>query len=336
MFSRLLVALAMALGLVAATFGPASATEAPVRLGLRPVGHDGTFFDLTLRPGERRELQVELGNSGPEPLEVRTYAADVYTIVNGGLGAELHDQAAGPVTAWLDYPSQRLDLPAGRGVIRKVIVEVPYDTEPGEYVTSLAIENAEPVAGGGSVAINQVNRVVIAVAITVPGPRRPALEIEDGGHRLVNGTSVLTFSLANSGNVHLRPRGEFSLRDGDGELISRAAVEMDTVFAGTTAALELPLANVLEPGAYCAALTLGDDDEGAAAAVDCLSLLIEPPPAPSAGGGGTIGGEIELPGGSDLRVPVAVLLGALLVVAAGLAGVVRLVRARRRAMEGWE
>jgi hypothetical protein len=260
------------------TFSPvasALAAEPLIRLGITPVDHDGTYFDLTLRPGQRRVLSVELANFGTEPVEARTYAADVYTIVNGGLGAELHDEPRSGPTRWVDYPTKTLELPGGHGTVIDLVVEVPSYAEPGEYVTSLAIENAEPITGSGSVAINQVTRTVIAVAITVPGPRRPRLEIGGARHELANGVSVVSFTLSNSGNVHLRPEGEFFLETDDGRVVSRAPIKMDTFFARTDAVVEVPLAEALHPGTYCASLSLRDAEQEVSAVTECLPFLVE-------------------------------------------------------------
>jgi hypothetical protein len=272
---RILPGLGLAVLLAFGAAAVASATEPPVRLGITPVDYAGTYFDLTLRAGERQVLRVELANMGTAPVEARTYAADVYTIVNGGLGAELHDEPPTGTTRWLDYPTELLELPVGRGTVRDLAVEVPSDVEPGEYITSLVIENAEPIVGSGSVAINQVNRTAIAVAIRVPGRRHPALEIGNVGHELVNGVSVVSFALANSGNVHLRPEGDFALRAADGRVVSQAPVEMGTFFAGTGAIVEVPLAEALHPGEYCGALSLRDPEQGVEAATDCRSFRVE-------------------------------------------------------------
>lgn len=274
MIYRILSAFGLAALLAFGAAGAALATEPTIRLGITPVDYEGTYFDLTLRPGQRRALRVELANFGTQPVEARTYAADVYTIVNGGLGAELHDEAPSATTRWVDYPTELLSLPAGRGTVRDLVVEVPENAEPGEYITSLAIENAEPIEGSGSVAINQVNRTVIAVGITVLGPRRPALQIGDVRHELVNGVSVVSFTLANSGNVHLKPEGEFILEADDGRLVSQAPVAIGTFFARTDAIVEVPLAEALHPGAYCASLSLRDTEQEVEAAAECLPFRV--------------------------------------------------------------
>lgn len=318
MMYRILSALGVAALLAFGPARPALAADPLIRLGIAPVDHDGTYFDLTLRPGQRRALSVELANFGTEPIEARTYAADVYTLVNGGLGAELHDEPQSGPTRWVDYPTRILELPAGHGTVRDLVVEVPGGVEPGEYITSLAIENAEPIGGSGSVAINQVTRTVIAVAITVPGPRRPALEISGASHELVNGVSIVSFTLVNSGNVHLKPEGEFILQAEDSRLVSQAPVKVDTFFARTDAVVEVPLAEALRPGGYCASLSLRDAEQRASAVAECLPFsvgaAVADTPLPPAGAPSTLDELLwwVAVGGASLLLAAVVVGGAAL------------------------
>ena len=168
---------ATALWLAAA--GPVSANHEPARLGLTPVGQHGTYFELTLEPGESRRLQVEAANFGHEESLARTYAADVYSIVNGGFGAGLFGQRPSGTTMWLTYPTQEFTLAPEDAVVVDFEVEVPRDTLPGEYVAALVIENAEPLRGAGSIAVDQVNRSAIGSQSTCPAraSRRSTLAV---------------------------------------------------------------------------------------------------------------------------------------------------------------
>ncbi len=170
------------LALLAALLAPvmAHAQDGTVELALRPIDQTGQFFDVTMHPGETRTLEVELANVGDAAIAVRTYAADVYTIINGGFGARLRDEPQTGTTLWLDYPTDVLQLPAGKGIRRTFTVAVPADAEPGEYITSLVLENDEPIRGSGDVALDQIVRQAIAVVVTVPGQRSPALAIGAG------------------------------------------------------------------------------------------------------------------------------------------------------------
>lgn len=275
---------ALALVALVALGGPGGvfAGEPTIRLKITPVDHDGIYFDLTLRPGQRKSLSVELANLGSQPVEVRTYAADVYTIVSGGLGAELHDESPSGPTRWVSYPTELLELPPRRGTVRDFTVELPEGVKPGEYITSLAIENAHPVAGSGSQVINQVNRTVIAIVITVPGRRLPALEIAGVAHELVNGTSVVSVRLINPGNVHLKPQGTFRLATDGDHVLSRTPITMGTFFAGTDTVFEVPLPETLLPGGYCASLSLHDAEQDTVASAECLRFEIAPAAAEDA------------------------------------------------------
>jgi len=273
-FARPLL-VATALWLAAA--GPVSADHEPARLGLTPVGQDGTYFELTLEPGEAHQLRVEAANFGHEESLARTYAADVYSIVNGGFGAGLFGQRPSGTTLWLTYPTQEFTLGPDDAVVVDFEVEVPRDTPPGEYLAALVIENAEPLRGAGSIAVDQVNRSAIAVAIDVPGPREPALDIGGVSHKEVAGLSVVSFEVDNPGNVHLRPAGEFALRDGAGKEITAGSVAMDSVYAGSSTLLETSASELLAPGDYCAELTLSDAETEVTASTECLPFAIVAP-----------------------------------------------------------
>ncbi len=238
-----------------------------VSLGIAPLEYTGQYFDLTMAPGESRALKVEVANHGAKQIAARTYAAGVYTIINGGFGARLDGEPVTGTTNWLAYPPQTIDLPAGKGLTRSFTVTVPESAEPGEYITSLAVQNAEPTAAGnGGVVIKQVQRQVIAVAITVPGARTPALVIGPVGHKYLASKSILSAILTNAGNVRLKPSGELVVSEKDGREISRVPLTMDSVYTGDTTSIEVPFEKALLPGDYRLTLTLNYEG-GTASAV---------------------------------------------------------------------
>lgn len=270
-------AIALLVGLSLAPAAPAAAQEEAPKLGLTPVDQEGPYFQLRLEPGETIRLQVEAANFGEGEVLARTYAADVYTIINGGFGIELFGEPPAGTTLWLDYPTREETLGPQDAVTIEFEVEVPPGTPPGEYVTALVIENVEPFEGSGSVSIDQVNRGAIAVAVDVPGPRRPELQIGEVDHHTVGEHSIVTFEVENPGNVHLKPAGEFRLRDASGDDLTIAPVAMDSVYAGTGTLLEAPLAELLPEGDYCAELRLTDEETGATAETTCLPFSVAAP-----------------------------------------------------------
>jgi hypothetical protein len=282
---RVLAGLIGALLLSVAGVSGVSADE--VKLIFLPVGQPGPYFDVTMRPGEKRAFEVSVGDAAESRVAVRTYAADVYTIVNGGFGGRLRDEARSGMTTWLDYPSATMEIRAGEAVHRPFTVTVPLDAGPGEYIASLVLENEIPIHTDGTVSINQFVRQAVAVVVTVPGERLPGLTIGAASHQVVAGRSIVSIAVANPGNVRLKPAVAFTLFDASGATISQTRLRMDTFYALTSTFVEVPLATLLLPGAYSIRLSLYDSDEGAAADAEAIPLVVVALAAAATAEGGT-------------------------------------------------
>jgi hypothetical protein len=260
---------------------PALATTAPdqlsVDLSLKPVEQDGPYFDLMMEPGETRTLAVELGNQGADSIDVFTYAADAYTVTNGGFGAKERGSAPAGTTTWLSYPSEVLQLPAGEGLTREFSVAVPAGTEPGQYLTSVVLENNVAIEGSGGVALDQIVRHAVAVSINIPGPSTPALELGEAGHTLTAGRSSVDVAVSNTGNMNLWPQGELTIRDAEGATISQAPITMNTFYARTGSHVSTTLNGTLEPGEYTLTATLTDAATGTTASGTDLPFTVTEP-----------------------------------------------------------
>ena len=263
--------LAVLLGIGPAT---ALAQDDQVKVALLPVDQPGPYFDLTLVPGERRTFAVELADTSSVDLSARTYAADVYTIVNGGFGGRLRGEPRTAMTAWLDYPEAVVPLLAGQRLRRAFTIRVPDDAGPGEYITSIVLEHSLPVEGNGSLVMDQVVRQALGVVVSVPGPRAPDLTIGAATHREVAGRSIVSVAVANPGNIRLKPAVEFALFSADDANVAQATIQMDTFYAWTDTFIEVPLAARLRPGAYTIRLSLHDDASGAAADEPAIPLTV--------------------------------------------------------------
>jgi hypothetical protein len=112
--ARLLPALLCAAAVLTGSVSGVTAADGDqqVNLSLKPVDQPGAFFSLKMDPGQSRELKAELRNHGSAAIATRTYAADGYTLINGGFGAKDRDSTPTGATSWLTYPSEVLELPA--------------------------------------------------------------------------------------------------------------------------------------------------------------------------------------------------------------------------------
>lgn len=272
----------LALALTLASFGslvaPASVAAqetAMPKLGIKPVDSAGAFFAETLEPGEQKELTVELANTGEEDVDALTYAADVYTLVNGGLGVRLSGEPISGATTWIDYPTSAMALPKGEGKEVTFTLSVPDDAQPGEYVTSLVVQNAEAVQSDGDLKVDQILRQAIAIAITVPGDERPTLEIGAATYQRDPLIDSLVIEIRNTGNVHLKPAGTIDIVDAAGTTVFNEAIGMDSVYAGTTTTIQLGIPAPFAPGDYRITVRMADADRGAAAELVEDPLTVE-------------------------------------------------------------
>lgn len=310
----------------------AFASIGQVKLALWPVGQAGSYFDLTLRPGETRSLDVDIANTGGVPAVARTYAADVYTIVNGGFGGRLHDEPMTGTTRWLDYPAGTIELPIGRTTRRAFSITVPPDAGPGEYITSLVLEIDQPMQGDGPVTLNQVVRQAVAVVVVVPGRRSPGLAIGEASQTVVAGTSVISVAVDNTGNTRLKPVASFALFDSAGTRISEATVPMDTFYARTGTSVDVPLAARLLPGIYSVRLTLDDATQGTRAEATGITFVVNAPTDVVLGVGVIPGltGVDQGAGNGQVSLPLwGVVLGAGLLLGGVFAIMILLLQRRR-------
>jgi hypothetical protein len=281
-----LTALLLVASAIATVAAPAAKGADPqIRLAVEPVGANGQFFQLTMRAGESIQLTVDLANYGPASVRARTYAADVYSLINGGFGARLRDEAQSGTTTWLEYTTNVLVVEPNKAVRRTFRLAVPATTTPGEYITSLVLENEEPLSAGAGVAFQQFVRSATAVVVTVPGIMTAGLALGDARHSFFQGRSVVDVLVENTGNERLKPVGRMTITTEGGTEVDTRNVMMDSVYAGTSTSLEVVLDRPLAPGRYFANVELADQARGGPASgarpFTVGELVVPPPAAPS-------------------------------------------------------
>ncbi len=274
----ILIAVAVLSPVAMSVLAAQDAAAAPSFL-IEPVGDDqqGDYFVLELKPGESETLTIALGNAGTGEAPARTYAADVFTLVNGGFGIESEDAPRTGTTTWLDYQAKSLDIPPGRMLEREFTVSVPKDASPGQHIAGIVIQTAEPVAIGDSEMLRQNIVKAIAVFITVPGKLKPKLAIGAASIKQGPGSNSLIVEVENAGNVLLKPAGTLTMTTADGDALLSSPIEMGSVYAGMSTIIELPIPTLLDPGDYLVDLDLKDAETGAKAeGADLPAIALDP------------------------------------------------------------
>lgn len=303
----------------AAAIAAEEETEQPLNLSLTPVDHPGSYFELTLEPGESRELTIAQSNHGDASIDVSVYPSDAYTLVNGGFGAQERGADATGTTTWLDFSEQQLTLTADQTSESTLTVTVPQETEPGQFITSVVLQNAEPVEGSGEVVLNQTVRQALPITIEVPGELEPGFELGKASHGFTAGRSVIDVELTNNGNAHLEPQGDFAIRDDSGEIVAETDLVMGRVFAGTQTSAEVTLDGALHPGDYTISGSMTDAESGINATADQRFSVEETEDSPTSN---AEAGAADLPGinqAGPTNTLIYILGGAVLVLV-GLVG----------------
>ncbi len=242
---------------------------------LRPAdGEDGSYFTLQAEPGSTHTLTAVLGNVDVEPLTLRTYAGDGFTLVNGGFGVREEADSGEGISSWLDYKADTLEFEPGEGIERAFSVTVPDDAEPGQYIAGLVLQTAEPIAVEGSAMFNQIIRKSVAVFITVPGEMTPSLEV---GAPAIEGNLAgqrVVVPVINTGDLLVKPAGDLVLTDASGNAAFTQPFTMGSVYAGMETTLEVPLPAALPEGDYTVTATFSDAETGVSASVPDTTVAL--------------------------------------------------------------
>jgi hypothetical protein len=250
--------------------------DAP-RFGIVAVGDHptGYFDDVEVEPGSSIQLTAAIINAGQAPVNLRTYKVNALSAVNGGFlsGAE-NDPPIG-ATAWIDYPAFDLQLQPGTQQEVTFTVTVPEGTAPGQYVSGLFARMTEAAPLPGSEVLTKTVSYVISVGILVPGDMEPAFALDDPD---VEG-GMLTIPVTNTGNYVVRPAGELTLANADGEVVHTSTIEMGSIYAGVESTLQVALPPQMAPGDYTVDLKLVDEASGASASLDDAVATVPDPGA---------------------------------------------------------
>ena len=262
-------------------------------ISMKALDTERGFFDVIAEPGDRLVMNFEITNSGEADGVADLFAADAYTLVNGGFGARKIDEDRTGVTEWLNFTSERFELEADSMVTQTVTMDVPDDVQPGEHLTSLVIQDPEPSSissQDSNIQLNQLSRHAIAILVTIPGSESPELAIGEAEHKQTGHSSSAMVQVSNPGTSRVRPTtGEFLLETEDGFEMFRQAVSMPIIYAGHETHVQVGFGEQLDHGDYFISLHLADEDQGVSASVERIGFHVPEPETIEAEDGGLAG-----------------------------------------------
>jgi hypothetical protein len=248
-----------------------AAVEAPV-FGIIAVGDfpNGFFDDVEVTQGSSVELTAAFVNTGTVPVNLRSFKVNALSGPNGGFVAGEENDSPIGATAWIDFEPYEFALDANEQLGLRFTVTVPEDAQPGQYISGLAAVTTDEYAIPGSSMLTQARAYYISVGILVPGELTHSFEL---GTPTVEDAAIV-IPIANTGNYLVRPAGELTLTNANGEISHRSMIEMGSVYAALATTVVAGIPAQTPPGDYLVNLSLTDPASGATAEVKDASITI--------------------------------------------------------------
>lgn len=183
-----------------------AAPRAEAALSVSPV-----TVEMTGRPGDTGVGTWQVGNTGAEPVDVAVTAIRYSDYLGGNYTA--------PGPSWLSVAPETIHLAPGERSSFRWTHRVPDDLAGEELV--MVFFSERPRGGGIQ------GRIGAAFYLGASGTLTPALSLVAArASRDPQGQVRFHLELQNGGNVHLRPRGSFIIRDTAGVEVARASLEI--------------------------------------------------------------------------------------------------------------
>lgn len=194
---------------------PGDGDGAAITWGVRPssaAGPDGRdAFAYSIDPGTSLEDFVGVSNFTDQPLELAVYASDAFTTAGGGFDLLPADRPPVDVGAWVDFEAPAFTVPPRSRLDIPFRLEIPANATPGDHTGGIVASLASPGADTDGNRLTVDRRVGARIYLRVTGTLQPAITVSDvaldyHGTRspAARGEAVVTYTIANTGNVRVR------------------------------------------------------------------------------------------------------------------------------------
>jgi hypothetical protein len=263
---RRAAALAAAIAALAALAAPAFAADqrpdyitAFVAPGSKTDAKGG-YYAIDARAGSSITQTVIVRNDRPRPLVADVEAVDAHTSAATGAAYDPPGTQPSGTGTWIVVTTSELTLQPGEQRSVDFTVNVPAGTKPGVYLAGISAAVPLPKNTTTSTVDRQhatfkitlQPQRLIAVQITVPGPREPKLVVT--GARATAGQDgvALVVGIANRGNDFARGTGTITV----GDTGLRKSFKIDTFIPGTQIQYRVPWTRDVVPGNHAVSVRL--------------------------------------------------------------------------------
>lgn len=182
---------------------------------ISPATEDGAvdgrpFFTYTVDPGDTITDYLRVKSFADETQVLTLYPSEAGNAADGDL--VLADGTTPPedLSAWTTLDVRALELPPDGEQLVRIDIQVPPEAEPGDYTQGIVTSQTQQVEQEDGQLVNLDSRLAARVYVRVDGELTPRVELTgltDSYERQwwnPFGTTALSYSVRNTGNVRLR------------------------------------------------------------------------------------------------------------------------------------
>ncbi|MBI3115044.1 MAG: hypothetical protein HYZ09_00950 [Candidatus Kerfeldbacteria bacterium] len=191
---------------------------------------------LNVRPGETIDTKVKVFNEEATPKTIYASTANFGALDETGTPNILAETDQSDLAGWMKVDREGRVVQPGERLEFAVKIEVPADAPPGGHYAAVLISPEPPAPAGDSTQVAISQKVASLVLVGVEGVIKESGSIAGfttaGGRKTFNRLPVdFLIRFINSGNVHLRPTGEITIRNLLGGTSSTLAVNPGILLA---------------------------------------------------------------------------------------------------------
>lgn len=240
----------------------ASLTAIPTRLG-----DDNS---VKIKPGEIRQVEVRVVNSGTRPMTIATDALDFTVGEDGATPVAITETVEGAnrwsLASWLTMTPNEQTLGPGQMGVINVLIQVPEDALPGGHYAMITHRpSAGPIDAEENTAASAINqRVGTLLYVVVDGPINEEAYITNFiiPKYLEFGPVPFSFTIDNRSDIHITPQMGLTITNMFGQEVETIQPETKNVFPFTSRSIEGEWERIWGIGKYNAELKMSYGETG--------------------------------------------------------------------------
>ncbi len=233
--------------------------------------------EILVNPGEKFTTTVKYLNQSSSPVNGTVSVLDF--VVEDSVGTPVfldNPTVVGTTTIsakysaakWISFPTENVTIAGGANIAVPVTINVPKNAAAGgRYAAILfqpTVNQAENGQEGTAITPTAI-RLASLIYIRIAGPITEKARIIDfqAPKFLEYGPIGISTTILNEGSYHITPKGNVTLRDMFGRVISNSPLDIKNIFPGTTRVYDNNIGSRLMLGKFTATLnaTYGEREQ---------------------------------------------------------------------------